>query len=85
LDLLLSKYDEEISKLEGESMTATLRSIQATRVRYAKERLRLAEEKMQVHGNAGIAELALTTFQLGFKQGYAQYLDSLELIAKYQG
>ncbi len=84
LDELLSKYTEELGKLEGEAMELTRRTIRASRERYVVERMRLEEQRMLVLGNSGMAEMALTSFQVGFRQGYARYIESLALTAKYK-
>lgn len=83
LEDLLCKFDEEINTLQGESMSTTLKRITSTRVRFAKEHLWLSEQKHLVLGNSGMAEPAIASFSVGYRQGYNQYLETIGLMDQH--
>lgn len=85
IGLLTDQLDVEIRRIQGGGMDSTLRELQARREQMERHRMKLHEQQLMVQGNSGYAELPLTSFEVGFKQGYQAYLEATGLINKYLG
>ncbi len=85
IGLLLANADLELNCLQSEEPSNMQRRVHARRVEMDRHRLRLHEQKLLIGGNSGYAEFPLTTFSMGFRQGYQAYLDATLLMEKHQG
>lgn len=85
IGLLVDQLDVEVRRLLGGGMEVTLRELTARREQMERHRMKLHEQQLLVPGNTGFAELPLTSFEAGFKQGYQAYLDATVLINEYLG
>ncbi|MCO5275832.1 MAG: hypothetical protein M9900_13055 [Flavobacteriales bacterium] len=77
--------DVEIRKIQDTGSANLLLDLQANRDQMERDRYRLNEQQMLVVGNSGLADLPTTTYEAGFRQGYREYLESMNFILKYQG
>ena len=80
IGLLTDQLDVEIRRIQGGGMEPTLRELQARREQMERHRMKLHEQQLIVPGNSGYAELPLTSFETGFKQGYQAFLAATVLI-----
>jgi hypothetical protein len=75
----------EMRRMQDEAMLPMLRMFEARKDELERHLMKLQEQHLLVAGNSGYAELPVSSFSAGFKQGYTSYLESTLLMSKYQG